>query len=160
MALCDKEKCPCPSPTFKSFLAAWHTSSRMHELVTLPCLFCGASKNDNLAHYLQCTALWHTINIFIIKSRASYHLNYICTCAACAPSGARSSNAVMNRIGIDSDSRWSFLPLAMAYLLYHSLKMGDLQLRLKLLVEGDFPSIARHSLSHILAVSAVHFPNL
>ena len=43
---------------FTTLIGGWTTSVRMHEPVTLPCLFGCAGERDDILHYLLCSPLW------------------------------------------------------------------------------------------------------
>ena len=91
---------------FKTYVNAWATSKRFHEQDLLECVF-GCSAPDTITHYVECPRLWKAINKTIRK-----------------PCG----NTPMSKLSLASASRGSMLDVAIAFTLYHAIKLLEIEL--------------------------------
>jgi hypothetical protein len=120
----------------KSWLNGWCTSRRFHEVRTLSCLL-GCPAPDTFAHYDACPRLWNVV--------------------AARTHGQRSANTI-ERLGLVPGARQREAPanLALAYTLYHELKIGNLQMSADAIRVRSFAALAHH----LKAVAYAHAPRL
>ena len=102
----------------KTLCNAWSTSRRYHERKRLPCLFCFKSKKDNLKHYLRCTAMWSLVNSVMSATISA-------------------DGDILQKLGLVGSSIQKAYALALAYRVYHCIKMEHLQKVLAARVAGD-----------------------
>ena len=128
----------------KTVTNGWHTSSRMHEAICLPCIFgcnalpdnCLASSNttplsnsirDETAHYVSCPILAGLLTqAFGIDSLITLH---------------------QLAFGNDKDDHTGVLACATSYHVYHSLKFGNLPLIQRAIETGRFGLVRAFALS-------------
>ena len=103
------------SCAIKSYLGSWCTSRRMHEEQLLPCTFCRQPNADEWSHYVKCSNLWQQIQIAITTNGRFLDGPYM----------QAGSADVLARLGLSPCSKNGFIVLAVAFNLYHAIKLGD-----------------------------------
>ena len=89
----------------KTWANAWTTSSRLHEPISLPCIFGCDGCDDALEHYLTCDILWTAV---ISCSFRRTELLW---------------SDPLARLGLAGSYEWLQM-LAVAFSCYHALKLG------------------------------------
>ena len=111
----------------KTLVNGWATSSRYQESIQHFCLFgCRGthlSDRDSLRHYLICNPLWTVIATTMGLGGSFVDLNTI------------------QRLGLESPSKTKCYMLALAYRVYHAIKMDYLPQTLVANTLGDYSPI-------------------
>ena len=107
--------------TIKTYTNGWCTTHRFHESVRLPCIFGCQGPIDTLAHYATCSRLW------LVVGRHSR---------------VNSGNSVLMRLGIQEPSPQHFKDLAVAFTVYHALKLGHRELVNTAVDDNNFREVA------------------
>ena len=136
--------------SIKSVLGAWCTSSRMHEPNILPCLFgCPCPAVDTFTHYVQCPCLWWEVHIFLISHNLvdlAFKIHFVGT----------SDQALFFKLGLEAECYDDFLPIALAFGLYHALKLHSKAEVLRHLESLDFSGLRGLCLRHLHAIFSAH----
>jgi len=112
----------------KTWTNTWTTSSRMHEIDRMSCIF-GCEAEDCLDHYLCCDPLWTAV---ISNSFRRVELLW---------------SRPLTKIGlVDPSIEWLQM-LAIAFACYHSMKI-DHKNDISLLLEGGHPCQVHFRLMH------------
>ena len=87
----------------KTITNAWCTSTRMHEAVSLPCIFGYKDCTDRLDHYVDCIILWSILHEAF---------------------GGRFSPCLVSRLNYSAPCPQKLIHIACAFEIYHALKIG------------------------------------
>ena len=136
--------------SIKSVLGAWCTSSRMHEPNILPCLFgCPCPAVDTFTHYVQCPCLWWEVHIFLISHNLvdlAFKIHFVGT----------SDQALFFKLGLEAECYDDFLPIALAFGLYHAFKLHSKAEVLRHLESLNFSGLGGLCLRHLHAIFSAH----
>ena len=116
---------------FKTYVNSWCVSYRYHEERFLPCIFSYTGAKDLLQHYVSCERLWRLLHRV---TKLKHQLN------------------VLERIGLLKPSRSTFCRLAVAFTVYHGVKIGEREVVTNALASGRFGPLAK--IAHNFADSA------
>ena len=106
----------------KTYVNGWTTTHRFHEQARLPCIFGCRGCNDTLSHYLSCERLWRV---------TAKH------------SRIRIGTSVLDKLGLKHPQPEHFKNLAVAFNVYHALKLSNRDLIEQALGSRSFETLAQ-----------------
>ena len=107
--------------TTKTYVNAWATTHRYHESIRLPCIFGCNNEKDTLSHYLSCDRLWRVVAKHSrVQIRAS----------------------ILDKLGVKDPMPERFKNLALAFAIYHAMKLSHRNLIDSVLANRDFHELA------------------
>ena len=128
----------------KTVTNGWHTSSRMHEAICLPCIFgCNALPDNSLASS-STTPLSNSI-----RDETAHYMSCPILAGLLTQAFGFDNLITLHQLafGNDKDDHTGVLACATSYHVYHSLKFGNLPLIQKAIETGMFGLVRAFALS-------------
>ena len=118
----------------KALTNGWHTSSRMHEAICLPCIFgCNALPNT-------CSAPIHATHPSSIRDETAHYLDCPFMLGIISQASGLDHIPTLQELilGNDTNALTGALACATSYHMYHSLKFGKLPIIQQAIETGTF----------------------
>jgi len=114
------------SAVVKTRLNSWTSSARFHDQQIDFCIFGCPCQSDNLMHYVQCNRMWRVVR------KATW---------------AAVSDDLLDRFGIRADQVFHMKRLAVAFAVYHDLRVEHIHMVRRAKRDGSYRAIAERALA-------------